>query len=241
MSGILTNNKTEALDYTIVHRRRVRKRLHLELDRQGRLLVVAPVHWSHKHIDAAMAQNSARISRFMARARKQYLEPLQYVDGEQHLFLGDRYSLVTCPVHDQAPVIRIERAAIHIRTRRPGATAVKAGLQNWYRQQALKIFNERKQVLCQKALWTQGVHIPLELRRMKRTWGNCSSRGLIRMNTHLIKAPVQLIDSVIAHELCHLEEMNHGKAFYTLLESLNPNWKQDRDILRATGFVYLHE
>jgi predicted metal-dependent hydrolase len=73
---------------------------------------------------------------------------------------------------------------------------------------------------------------------MKRTWGNCSSSGVIKLNTHLVKAPLDIIDSVIAHELCHLEEMNHGRAFYVLLESLNPNWRRDRLKLRSDGYFY---
>ena len=74
---------------------------------------------------------------------------------------------------------------------------------------------------------------------MKRTWGNCSSGGVIKLNTHLIKAPLLIIDSVIAHELCHLEEMNHSKAFYALLERLNPHWRQNRAWLRSEGNNYL--
>jgi predicted metal-dependent hydrolase len=74
---------------------------------------------------------------------------------------------------------------------------------------------------------------------MKRTWGNCSSRGVIKLNTHLIKAPFKVIDSVIAHELCHLREMNHGKAFYALLENLNPDWREDRARLLSEGNSYL--
>jgi len=55
----------------------------------------------------------------------------------------------------------------------------------------------------------------------------------------LVKAPLPMIDAVIAHELCHLEEMNHGKAFYALLENLNPHWRQDRARLRSEGHNYL--
>jgi len=83
------------------------------------------------------------------------------------------------------------------------------------------------------------VSIPLKLRKMKRTWGNCSSKGVIKLNTHLVKAPLQLVDAVIAHELCHLREMNHGRAFYALLQDLNPNWREDRRRLRSEGGIYL--
>jgi predicted metal-dependent hydrolase len=74
---------------------------------------------------------------------------------------------------------------------------------------------------------------------MKRTWGNCSAKGVIKLNTHLVKAPMFIIDSVIAHELCHLEEMNHGRAFYALLQGLNPHWRRDRARLRLEGHAYL--
>jgi len=229
------------LDYTIVHRPRVIKRLHLELDKKGSLLVVAPAHWSERHIHATMARNTARIARFMAKARRQQLEPLQYVDGEQHLFLGENYQLVVNRAGDKGPVVEIAQADIHVRTSRPSTATVRDRLQNWYRQQALNIFDERMQLMSQRAVWTRGKQVPLKLRRMKRTWGNCSSKGVIKINTHLVKAPLQLVDSVIAHELCHLEEMNHGKAFYALLESLNPKWRHDRGTLRSSGFIYLHE
>lgn len=93
--------------------------------------------------------------------------------------------------------------------------------------------------MAQKTAWAKDKPIPLSVRRMKRTWGNCSSKGVIKLNTHLIKAPLPMIDSVIAHELCHLEEMNHSRAFYALLENLNPDWRQHRKKLRSEGYKYL--
>ena len=116
---------------------------------------------------------------------------------------------------------------------------IRLSLQHWYQGQALAVFGQRLQAIARRVVWAGDREIPLKLRRMKRTWGNCSSTGVIKLNTHMVKAPLRLVDSVIAHELCHLEVMNHSREFYRLLQSLNPNWRHDRACLRAQGFIYL--
>lgn len=76
---------------------------------------------------------------------------------------------------------------------------------------------------------------------MKRTWGTCNSKGLIRLNTHLVKAPQACLDYVISHELCHLKEMNHGPGFYRLQEAIWPDWRRYRQHLREHGNRYTQE
>lgn len=227
------------LEFTITHRPRVTKRLHLELDEQGGLVIVAPKHWSRAHINVTLSQNTARVARFLAKARQRLLPPLQYVQGEKHLFLGGSYALVICRHSERKPRVLFLGQALQISTARSGADTIKSVLDGWYRQQARLVFTERMQLIAQKAPWAANREVPLRLKSMRRTWGNCSSKGAIKLNTHLIKTPLSIVDSVIAHELCHLEEMNHSKAFYTLLEGLNPNWQQDRAMLRSQGHIYL--
>ena len=228
-----------SMEYSITYRSRVKKRLHMELDENGGLVVVAPEQWSRTHINATLAQNASRVERFLARARQRQLTPLQYVDGEQHLYLGELYPLVIQHVKTRENHIAVVDGEIRVDTSILQREKIQSNLQNWYQRQAMTVFSARLQTIAQRAPWARNSKIPLQLRRMKRTWGNCSSKGVIKLNTHLVKAPVVVIDSVIAHELCHLEEMNHGKRFYALLESLNPNWQQDRAKLRSEGFVYL--
>ena len=231
--------QTGKLEYTIAHRPRITKRLHLELDEQGGLVIVAPKHWSRAHITETLSQNTGRVARFLANARERQLQPLQYIEGEQHLFLGDQYPLVLINKASGRALVEFTGDELQVQTSQAGAEAVKLTLGNWYRRQALNILTERMQYIAQKAPWAVGRAVPLKLRSMKRTWGNCSSKGAIKLNTHLIKTPLNLVDSVIAHELCHLEEMNHSKAFYALLEGLNPGWRQDRAMLRSQGHIYL--
>lgn len=239
MRRLSLKTRAGSLEYTITHRPRVTKRLHMELDEQGNLVVVAPRHWSKTHIRSTLSQNTSRIERFLVRARQRRLEPLRYENGELHFYLGERYPLVIHPGLGRKVRVVLSENKISVESRQHQTENIRVALQAWHQQQALKVFTERLQITAGRADWVEGHTVPLKLRRMKRTWGNCSSRGVIKLNTHLIKAPLPVIDSVIAHELCHLQEMNHGRAFYALLERLNPNWREDRLRLRSEGNLYL--
>lgn len=239
MQRLTFKTQNGPVEYTITHRQRVKKRLHMELDENGGLVVVAPRHWSKGYVNATLAQNTSHIERFLLRARQRFLTPLQYVDGEQHLYLGESYPLNIHHITGRKCHVAVSDGQIHIETPHSKAEKIRIELQHWYQGQAARVFAERLRNVAQRTSWVDGNHIPLKLRRMKRTWGNCSSKGVIKLNTHLVKAPLVLIDSVIAHELCHLEEMHHGKAFYALLETLNPEWRRHRARLRSDGSAYL--
>ncbi len=225
--------------YTIAHRPRVTKRLHMELDEAGELVVVAPGHWSHAYIGAMLAQNSHRISRFLARARPRQVRPLQFVQAELHYYLGQQFPLNIHLCAGGRPIVRLAEGQFHIHTPSPEAGKIQSSLQSWYRQKAAEIFSNSLQRLAAVAPWASGRIIPFKLRKMKRSWGNCSADGVIKLNTHLVKTPPALISYVISHELCHLQEMNHGPRFYALLGSLCPEWRQQRATLNATAYRYL--
>lgn len=57
----------------------------------------------------------------------------------------------------------------------------------------------------------------------KGRWGSCNSKKQISLSAYLLFLPEYLIDFVIAHELCHTREMNHGKKFYSELAKIYPN------------------
>jgi predicted metal-dependent hydrolase len=53
--------------------------------------------------------------------------------------------------------------------------------------------------------------------RQFRRWGSCSTLKNINLSHRLIGAPQQLGDYVILHELAHLQHLNHGKEFWSLV------------------------
>jgi predicted metal-dependent hydrolase len=204
------------IEYQIVHRAAVTRRIHLEINERGGLLVVAPRRMSVRDINKALQKRSQRVTRFLAEARahKRDLPALNYRNGERHLFLGESYP--------------------------QGPENVRNLLIRWYRRQAQQQFESRLASFAGLAPWTDGELPAMRLRLMKRTWGSCSSKGIITLNPHLVKAPADCIDYVIAHEICHLREHNHGRAFYALQEQLFPDWRDFKAHLKQKGHIYLH-
>jgi hypothetical protein len=73
----------------------------------------------------------------------------------------------------------------------------------------------------------------LRIRPLRSLWGSLSPRGSISLNLGLVFLDPTLADYVYAHELAHLEQRNHSRAFWQVVERLYPDWRQARVQLRA--------
>jgi predicted metal-dependent hydrolase len=70
------------------------------------------------------------------------------------------------------------------------------------------------------------------VRDPRSRWGSCSSKGSLSFSWRLVFAPDSVIDYVVAHEVAHLVEMNHGPRFWRLVASLVPEVDKSRAWLR---------
>jgi predicted metal-dependent hydrolase len=81
-----------------------------------------------------------------------------------------------------------------------------------------------------------GVHYRrMQIRGQRTRWGSCSARGTLSFNWRLALAPLEVLDYVVVHELCHLREPNHSPRFWRLVASRRPNWRRQRDWLGVHG------
>jgi predicted metal-dependent hydrolase len=160
------------------------------------------------------------------------IPPRQYVSGESHRYLGRQYRL---RVHEgDKDAVRMSRGQINVCLADPSKKPrIKTLVVGWFRQRAEAVFRELFDAMVSKAERHGITADDFEIRRMKNRWGSCTSEGRILLNPDLIIAPKQCIEYVIVHELCHLQEHNHGPAFYRLLQALMPDWEQRRERLNG--------
>ncbi|ALE03312.1 M48 family metallopeptidase [Bartonella ancashensis] len=74
-------------------------------------------------------------------------------------------------------------------------------------------------------------------RDTKSRWGSCAVGGHLSFSWRLVMAPKEVIEYVVAHEVAHLIEMNHGIKFWDLCKRLCPEYKIHQDWLRKNGHL----
>lgn len=75
----------------------------------------------------------------------------------------------------------------------------------------------------------------ITIRNQKTRWGSCSSKQNLNFNCLLLRAPEEILDYVVVHELCHIRHMDHSKAFWTEVEKILPDYRKRRKWLKDYG------
>ena len=106
---------------------------------------------------------------------------------------------------------------------------LKDRVLGWLQNQAKQLFAERLEIYAEKL----GVQYQrFALSSASTQWGSCTADGRIRLNWRLMHFALPNIDYVIAHELAHLREMNHGPQFWATVQSVLPEFEVARKTLK---------
>lgn len=94
-----------------------------------------------------------------------------------------------------------------------------------------KKYKDSALALCEKKVKHHNLHYKLtyntiNIRNQESRWGSCSSKKNLNFNYKILFLPEDLQDYLIVHELCHLREMNHSRAFWAAIAETIPNYKE---------------
>jgi predicted metal-dependent hydrolase len=213
----------------VAYELRISKRATLALTVDGRgLRVAVPLRTTVARTEAFIRDH--------ARWVLEKLETIRQREEERRIQIHDG---AFAPLLGEDWLIRIEPGSNRARWgerhvvlgMKPGADPSPV-LERALRRRALEVFGERMNHYGARL----GRPVPpLSLSSARTRWGSCSRLSGIRLNWRLIHLPLELVDYVVAHELAHLEEMNHSPRFWAVVASLYPDWKTARAELKALG------
>jgi predicted metal-dependent hydrolase len=195
------------------------------------LRVRAPRWVSVADIEAALGARADWILRQLQvqqqRRHQQELLRIQWGEGAELPYLGRMLRLVRGVDAQQA----LEREALlHLPLPEAATEAQWRDLtQAWLQAQAREHFAQRLAHFAAKL----GVAPPrLRLSSAQGRGGSASSSGVVSLNWRLMHFSPVLIDYVVAHEVAHLREMNHGPDFWALVGTLQPGYETAREALK---------
>lgn len=208
---------------------RARRTIGLKITAEG-LVVHAPKRISTSQLQQVLQEKSSWIQQKLALREANQVAPMQWLDGEPLLFMGQDIVL-TLVAHPTSKAITLEGDKLLVRSpfiNNPDWVARK--VLQWYAQQALPDFKRRVALIAaQMGEQVSGVG----LSNAKSRWGSCNSRKQIRLNWRLIQAPPHVIQYVVCHEMAHLKEMNHSARFYAVQASLFLQYEHAEKALKA--------
>lgn len=239
MSDTYITYGTTQIPFEIKAKRGDSPRITIKVKPNCNVVVLAPSSAQHDEIIVAVNKRAKWVIEKIQFFKYQIeLDiPRQYLSGESFLYLGRNYTLKIIKDSSNKSQVKLLNGKICIYTIHDKENYQKL-LMDWYRKKSLDVFYQRLEKIILLTPWVK--EIPeIKVKQMKTRWGSCSKNGKITLNINLVKAPMDCIDYVIIHELCHLVEHNHSDNFYKLLSKIMPNWKMLKENLDKKAFSYL--
>jgi predicted metal-dependent hydrolase len=233
---IVLQGQRVAYEFRIARRRSIGFSVGLE-----GLSVRAPRWVRRADVDEALLERGDWILAKLAeqQQRNQRLEAARVLwrEGESLPFLGEPVVMVIDPrvagavlqadTHADGPSLPgVPRRVLRVGLPHDAsADQLREAVQGWLQRQARRVFEER----CAHFAPRLNVRVKrLSLSSAATRWGSASSDGAIWLHWRLIHFTLPVIDYVVAHELAHLREMNHSRAFWDVVRSVVPDYMRAR-------------
>lgn len=158
----------------------------------------------------------------------------EYLSGETHYYLGRQYRL-RIKKNGQESVKLIGKFFQLLTKDINNVEHIRSQMNQWYADHAKLMINYRAELYAKQILGSNHEIIDTKYKFLKQRWGNYDPNGEITFNIELVKTPIQCIDYVIVHELCHVIYSNHEKSFYNLMGTLIPDWQERKEKLELFG------
>lgn len=205
--------------YQVLRSRRKTMVIHV---RHARVEVRAPHFVSDREIERFVENHREWIQRQLDRKAQQDAQRLDLREAGSIFYKG--HSLRVRLQRATRESIEVTDTEFVLFCRNTSGTGPERALQRCLLAQAQALLPARSRALAQYL----GVGDKLRevvFRKTKTKWGHCTASGRIQFNWLIMLAPDAIVDYMICHEVCHLHQMNHSARFWSLVESVCPDYR----------------
>ena len=142
---------------------------------------------------------------------------------------------ILCFLSEKASWIRMQQGKMQEREkmRQQARIHLDAAQEKELRERAKSVLAQRTAYFARQVGVTYG---RITVRDQKTRWGSCSQTGNLNFNFRLILAPLEVLDYVVVHELCHRWQMNHSTQFWQEVAQVLPDYRKRKAWLTENGW-----
>ena len=225
--------KNNIIEYTLS--RNAKKNVNFRIKPTGEVYISAPRRVSKIELEKMIYDKAEWIIKNKEKVikKRQNSVDKEIKTGSQIFINGKNYIIKIIPgnfnhvyVHDTILTIQIKENFIN------SPEYINTFLENWLKDLTYTLSTKFVDSCLIKLKDFNLKRPELTIRTMTSRWGSCiPSKNKITINKNLIYPPHECMEYVVLHELSHLIEPNHSKAFYNIIENVMPDWKERKNIL----------
>ncbi len=214
------------------------KNLHLSvLPPDGSVRISAPKEVNDETIRLFAVSKLSWIKKQRAKFKRQERQPeREFVSGESHYFLGQRYLLNVIYTNKRRQGVAVRNKTyldLFVRENSDQEQRRKV-MREWYRRELKALIPP----LISK--WEPQIGVKVEswgVKQMKTKWGSCNTGAKrIWLNLELAKKNPACLEYIVVHEMVHLLERLHNENFVAYMDKFLPNWRSIKAELNGLVF-----
>ena len=199
------------------------------VERDRSVVVRVPFDTNETFIDQEVQKRKRLIQKKIDHNQKYPCEReiKEFVTGESLMFLGNHYKLFV--IDEPIEGVVFDNKFFIGKAFQQNANQL---FKQWYMNQAENFLVPKAKAIANNI----GVNYHnINIMDLKYRWGSCTPKDNIHLNWRLIKAPVNVIEYIIIHELTHLLEANHTPEFWNRVAAQLPNYEKAKLWLKENG------
>ena len=189
--------------YNVIIKKKGNKNTYIRVDENNNIIVTTNYFITNNKIKKILDDNVKFLNKALNKEKK-----------EGFYLMGKKYDII---IDENIKNIEINNNIIKVKSLKY--------LNNWYKKEIFKIFNDRLDFYYNK--FDENIPYPiLKIRTMKTRWGVCNRKvKSVTLNFNLVKYDYDCLDYVIVHELSHFVHFDHSKEFWNTVSKYYPNYK----------------